>query len=64
MARKTPYATIQIKKQVKTRLISAAKMNGWGIGYVVERLVTRFLDGHFSGSLSDVLREDASPEVQ
>ena len=64
MARTTPYATVQIKARVRNRLKTAAKNNGWPIGYVVERLVTRFLDGHFSGSLADVLREDASPELR
>ena len=56
------YRTVQIDAVVATRLKTFCESNNWTMGGVVKRLVERFLDGHFSGSHADVIREDATPE--
>lgn len=59
---KSLYKTIQIKAKVKDRLAAHAKQQRRQMGYIVERLIERYLAGHFSGSLEDVIRENAGPE--
>jgi len=54
--------TIRVDAEIASRLKQLCVENHWPAGKVVKRLLERFLDGHFSGSHADVIREDAPPE--
>jgi len=50
---------IRINENNACRLQTTCQDNGWTIGHVANRLIERFLEGSFSGSISDVIRKDA-----
>lgn len=58
----TETTTVRIDAEITMRLREVCADNHWPMGKVVKRLLERFLDGHFSGSHADVIREDAPPE--
>ena len=53
---------VRVDAEVIENLRDTCQENGFVMGYVVKRLVERFLVGDFSGSFLDVIREDATPE--
>ena len=53
---------IQMDAALKDRLDEICSNHGWKAGTVVKRLVERFVNGEFSGSLQDVIRVTATKE--
>ena len=58
----TKTQPIRVNSDVTHQLKKTCQDNGFSMSYVVTRLVERFLEGSFSGSFSDIIREGAGNE--
>lgn len=54
--------SLQLPRETLNMLDPICKDNSWTLGWVVQRLIERFVSGHFSGSLEDAIRNNAGPE--